>query len=166
MKHLWEIDHPYYCNKGNYFARESVCSEYKSWRDFLAANEDADFDMNLVFRFDWEEDEGSYTGDDNYRNGLLAIFWMGQRKGLYRYSTIEVCRADENSVIAFLQPRWEHMRKLWEPIPDNPTQQLLAAANAVIERWDSPLWKHQEHTGKFIDELRKAVARFDEARQK
>jgi hypothetical protein len=24
------------------------------------------------------------------------------------------------------------------------------------------MWKHQEHTGKFIDELRKAVARFDE----
>jgi len=40
-------------------------------------------------------------------------------------------------------------------------EQLLAAAQAVIKRWDSPMWKHQEHTGKFIDELRKAVARFD-----
>jgi hypothetical protein len=42
------------------------------------------------------------------------------------------------------------------------TQKLLDAAKAVIDRWDSPLWKHQEHTGKFIDELRKAVDRFDE----
>jgi hypothetical protein len=42
------------------------------------------------------------------------------------------------------------------------TQQLLAAAKSVIERWDSPMWKHQEHTGKFIDELHKAVERFDE----
>jgi len=42
------------------------------------------------------------------------------------------------------------------------TQQLLTAAEAVIKRWDSPMWKHQEHTGVFIDELRKAVARFDE----
>ena len=42
------------------------------------------------------------------------------------------------------------------------TQKLLDAAKAVIDRWDSPLWKHQEHTGKFIDELRNAVARLDE----
>jgi hypothetical protein len=42
------------------------------------------------------------------------------------------------------------------------TQQLIDAAKAVIERWDSPLWRYQEHTGKFIDELRKAVAQFDE----
>jgi hypothetical protein len=39
---------------------------------------------------------------------------------------------------------------------------LQSAANAVIKRWDSPMWKHQEHTGKFIDELRKAADRFDE----
>ena len=116
MKHLWEIDHPYYCNEGNYYARESVCDEYKRWQDFLSEYNDADFDMNLVFRFDWFEEEGSYTGDDNYRNGVLKVFWMGQRKGLYRYSTVDVCRADEASVIEFLKPRWEHMRLLWEPI--------------------------------------------------
>ena len=114
--HIWEIDHPYYCNEGNYYARESVCSEYKRWQDFLEEYKDADLDLNLIFRFDWVEEEDSYTGDDNYRNGKLKIFWMGQRKGLYRYSIVEVCRADELSVIQFLKPRWEHLRLLWEPI--------------------------------------------------
>jgi hypothetical protein len=42
------------------------------------------------------------------------------------------------------------------------TQQLLAAAEAVIKRWDTPNWKDVEPTAVFINELRKAVAQFDE----
>ena len=53
MPHLWEIKHPYYCNEGNYFARESCCTEYGSWADFMEEGGDSDFDMNLVFRWDW-----------------------------------------------------------------------------------------------------------------
>jgi hypothetical protein len=121
-KHLWEVDHPYYCNEGNYFTNASVCDEHKSWASFVSEYEDADLDMNLVFRWDWREGEGwelgPFTGDVNYRNGKLLIFWMGQRKGLYRYSTVEVCRADEDAVRAFLQPRWEHLKELWEPVSD------------------------------------------------
>lgn len=125
-KHLWEVDHPYYCNRGNYFAprREKVDDRYKSWGDFLANYHDADFDMNLLFRWDWyegsDDDEEEYpkafNGDINYRNGELFIFWMGQRKGLYRWTTIEVCRADEPAVIEFLKPRLAHLLKLWEPL--------------------------------------------------
>lgn len=117
-KHLWEIEHPYYCNEGNWCTNEAH-DHHKSWADFETEYSDADFDMNLVFRFDWREGEwggSAFNGDANYRNGYLQIFWMGQRKGLYRYSTVEVCRADEPAVIAFLKPRWEHMVKLWEGI--------------------------------------------------
>lgn len=125
MPHLWEVDHPYYCNQGNYYSTESVETAYRSWAEFAADNADADFDMNLVFRFDWREGEdgecGAFNGDVSYRNGELLVFWMGQRKGLFRYSRIEVCRADEPSVIEFLRPRWDHMRKLWEPIADDAT---------------------------------------------
>lgn len=121
-KHLWEIDHPYYCNEGNYFATKPVDDEFKSWADFYAEYAVCDFDLNLIFRFDWEEGEDHdlppFNGDINYRNGLLKIFWMGQRKGLYRWTTIEVCRADEPAVIEFLKPRWDHMRALWEGISD------------------------------------------------
>ena len=35
---------------------------------------------------------------------------------------------------------------------------LQQAAHAVIDRWDSPLWKDQPHTGVYIAELRKALA--------
>lgn len=119
-KHLWEVGHSYYCNDGNYFTNESVCGEYTSWASFIAEYKDADMDMNLLFRWDWREGEDwdlePFNGDINYRNGKLLIFWMGQRKGIYRCSSIEVCRADEDDVRAFLLPRWEHMKALWEPI--------------------------------------------------
>lgn len=126
-KHLWEIDHPYYCNEGNYFTSTCVHDEHKTWADFYSAYSNADFDLNLLFRFDWTEDEDApFNGDKYYRNGILKIFWMGQRKGIYRYSTVEVCRADEPAVIEFLKPRWDHMRHLWEGVsdwttPDNKT---------------------------------------------
>lgn len=35
--------------------------------------------------------------------------------------------------------------------------ELLAAAIAVIERWDSPSWKDIPHTAEFIARLRQAV---------
>jgi hypothetical protein len=120
-KRLWEVDHPYYCNNGNYYS--SDCGEqYESWAEFFGANGDSDFDMNLVFRFDWmeglDDDEKPlpFNGDVNYRNGKLYVYWMGQRKGLYRYSMVDVCRADEPAVIEFLKPRLAHLLKLWEPL--------------------------------------------------
>lgn len=117
MKHIWEVKHPYYCNEGNYFtSSRDVHDNYKSWPEFEREYQDSDFDLNLVFRFDWRESEESpFNGDEHYRNGELLIFWMGQRKGIYRWSSIEVCRADEPSVLEFLKPRWEHLKKLWEP---------------------------------------------------
>ena len=34
---------------------------------------------------------------------------------------------------------------------------LQKAAQAVIDRWDSPAWKDQPHTAEYIEELRKAL---------
>lgn len=123
MKHLWEVDHPYYCAESNYYApgREQPCSQHKSWAEFYEEYKDADFDLNLVFRWDWKEEDpetgdSTFNGDVNYRNGKLLVFWMGQRKGLYRWSEIEVCRADEPAVRAWLQKRWDYLAKLWEPL--------------------------------------------------
>lgn len=125
VKHLWDVDHPYYCNEGNYFARGTECSSHhQRWQDFIAAEGDGDLDMNLVFRFDWDaphEDEDPekpivWQGDEYYRDSVLKLFYMGQRKGLYRWVTVDVCRADEPAVREWLNIRWEHMRKLWEPL--------------------------------------------------
>lgn len=119
MKHLWEADHPYYCNDGNYYSNDTG-QHFKSWAEFAAAEGDADLDYNLVFRWDWREGEDwgatDYAGDDNYRNGLLAIYIIGQRKGVFRHVHVEVCRADEPAVIAYLQPRWKNMCELWAPL--------------------------------------------------
>ncbi len=120
-KHLWEVKHSYYCNNGNFYSNECG-AEYRSWADFLASEGDADFDMNLVFRFDWHEDEeegdgsAKFTGDVNYRNGRIYIYWIGQRKSIYRYTSADVCRADEPAVIEFLKPRLAHLLSLWEPL--------------------------------------------------
>lgn len=117
--HLWEVDHPYYCNESNYY-KAGLCSHHKTWADFISEFGNSDMDLNLVFRFDWKEGEdngaGAYAGDDYYRNGLLQVFFMGQRKGLFFSHEIEVCRADEPAVREFLQPRFEKMLELWQPL--------------------------------------------------
>lgn len=130
---LWEVDHPYYCNQGNYF--DNGCGEkYTTWADFYSEMGGSDPDMNLLFRWDWQECE--YDGDEhdddcdlgkncprrrcasdhNYRGGELLLFWMGQRKGLFFYSVVQVCRADEPLVRAWLQGRLAHIMKLWAPL--------------------------------------------------
>lgn len=105
---LYEVEHPYYCNEGNYFNND--CTEsYDSWRDFVAAEGDSDPDMNLLFRFDWEpatEDDGD----------VLLLFWMGQRKGLYRPSRVCVSKADEPEIRKWLRKRLAHLLKLWAPL--------------------------------------------------
>lgn len=119
---LWEVDHPYYCAEGNYFARgpaEQPTTSFKTWAEFVEAQGDAQMDYNLLFRWDWREGEGwelpPFNGDVYYRNGRLMLFFMGQRKGLYRWVTIEVCRADEPAIRDWLRPRFAYLLTLWAP---------------------------------------------------
>lgn len=119
--HLWEADHAYYCKRGNYFApgRDQPTAHYKRWSDFADAEADAGMDYNLVFRWDWHEGGfggSEFNGDEHYRNGELFVGFIGQRKGVYRWVTVEVCRADEPAVIAFLQPRLQYLMELWSPL--------------------------------------------------
>jgi hypothetical protein len=119
-KRLWECNHSYYCNEGNYHARDCG-SQYKTFAGFLASEGESDMDYNLLFRWDWQEqdsDENStYNCDDYYRNGRLLLFFMGQRKGAYRWVEVKVCRADETAVISYLEPRFRYLMALWEPFP-------------------------------------------------
>ncbi len=120
--HLWEAKHPYYCAEANYYASTGTTthSEYKTWADFLSEFGDADMDYNLVFRWDWteqgEDEQPTFNGDPYYRNGKLLIFFMGQRKGLYFWSEVAVCRADEEAVKAWLLPRFGYLMALWSPL--------------------------------------------------
>lgn len=116
-KHLWEIDHPYYCSDTNYFSNDCY-QKWDSFDTFFKEENDGDFDYNLLFRWDWNLDDDKINPLEKpfEMTGDLKIFWMGQRKGLFRSSIIRVCADDEQKVIEFLKPRWEHMRKLWEPL--------------------------------------------------
>lgn len=121
--HLWEIDHPYYCSERNFYSNEPG-DRFGSWQEFASEYGESDPDLNLIFRFDWREgvDNGAgvFTGDVNYRNGVLQIFWVRQRKGIFACSEVSVCRADEAAAVEFLRPRWDLMKKLWAPLPDGP----------------------------------------------
>lgn len=129
MAHLWEADHAYYCSESNYYApgREQPAGSYRSWGKFVAAEGASDPDMNLLFRWDWREggdwERGSeFNGDIHYRNGVLLLFWMGQRKGLYRWTEVEVCRADEPAIREWLQTRLDYLASLWAPLtPAHPS---------------------------------------------
>lgn len=128
MKHLWEIEHDYYCEESNFYNND-CCFKYKSWNDFLRGdnnkyliNENTRC-YNLLFRWDWQEideesGEQNFTGDIYYRNGKLKLFYMLQRKGIFSIHIIDVCRADEPKIIEFLTPAWTYMKDLWKPISD------------------------------------------------
>lgn len=119
---LWEVDHPYYCSESNWFAGSDreISSSYKSWAEFVSNDYGCEDGENLLFRWDWVEGSGydlpEYNGDDYYRNGLLKLFMIKQGKGLYHWVLVEVCRADEPAVRAWLCGTREIMREIWEPI--------------------------------------------------
>ena len=106
MKHLWEIDHPYYCGDGNYHSNDYT-QNYDSWTEFIAAEGDSDVDLNLLFRFDWND----YENDGS----LLQLCYMLQRKGAYRTVFIKVDHDDEPGIKVFLKERYEVMKSIWEP---------------------------------------------------
>lgn len=117
MKHLWEIDHPYYCNDGNYYSNDTVFL-HDSWQDYLSEFDlsHTDMDYNLVFRWDWkrpqgEDDWGQFMPDD-----ALHLYHMAQRKGAFWVHIVRVKESDEDSVREYLTAYAEHMKKIWEPL--------------------------------------------------
>lgn len=106
QKHLWEYEHEYYSNDGNYFSNDCF-TEFESFQDFLDEWDDADIDMNLIFRWDWKKDE---TGD------YLHIYRIGQRKGIYSGQIIKVTDSDEAVVKQYLGKYKPTIISFWEGI--------------------------------------------------
>lgn len=119
MRRLWEVTHEYYCEETNWFSNDTKM-HFECWEDFFEETKEEDPDLNLLFRFDWHEgddyDLPDYSGDNKQRCAKLRLFYMNQRKGMFRSVSVDVCRNDEPAVKAWLQPRFEHMMKLWEPL--------------------------------------------------
>lgn len=110
MKNLKElaVDHPYYCSDSNYYSNEARTT-WDTWGDFYSEFQDADLDMNLVFRWDVKENE-----DGTF---YVMVFMMHQRKGRFVPHYIKsVDESDINDMVNYMSQHWGHLKKMWEPI--------------------------------------------------
>ena len=98
---LWQVDHPYYCE-------ERTPETHPSWEEFEGAYSDTD--LNLLFRFDWE------TRSDG--GNILKLFFMLQRKGIYRSVEVNVHKSDEPVIAEWLKVRYSKMIELWEGVAE------------------------------------------------
>lgn len=136
MAHLWEIDHPYYCNEGNYF-KAGYHTVYESWADFAQpsgafeetflggkgnALYDYDDDLNYLWRWDWkrpdpEDYEWEAENDPEFvmPGDTLYLFFMLQRKAYNVSVEIAVTEADEPAVREWLAKKAAHVARTWEP---------------------------------------------------
>jgi hypothetical protein len=118
---LWEIEHPYYCHDSN-FHSPNCNHRYGSWDSFLETFVHDDVDMNLLFRFDWDERPEESDTEERHGNATLSLFFMEQRIGAYLIRSIDVSRSDEPAVLKFLRPRFQHMLELWQPFLAEATE--------------------------------------------
>lgn len=120
--HLWEYDHPYYCNEGNYLAKPlehpDCWQTYDSWQEFFEEWGGTDPDLNLVFRWDWHAWHLEYP--DDYQEGeprhVLQLFFMLQRKAFNKSIEVTVTEADEPAVREWLQQRAKTVAAIWAPL--------------------------------------------------
>jgi hypothetical protein len=120
VRHLWEIDHPYYGADGH-------LNEFDSFAELRTAVNAMDKDMNLVYRWDWEDDSQPHRADlffgDEERIGqFLKVFTLMPRKSTVAEYRCPIRHDQEYEVIEWLSgPRVAgHLRKLWEPILGAP----------------------------------------------
>jgi hypothetical protein len=112
-QHLWEIDHPYYCEPGNFF-KNGQHTNFDSWQQFVDETLFAtgDPDLNLLFRWDWHK-PGHHDWDGPEQ---LLLFFVLQRKSFNCSVQIAVTEADEPAVRAWLAERAKTITAIWAPI--------------------------------------------------
>lgn len=116
--HLWEVNHPYYCHESS-----TPTVLWDTWQEFIQDGMgSSDTEYNFLFRWDWQppldtDYEGvEWTGDETTRDSLLKLFFVLQRKGIFRCQEVRVCRNDEPAVRTWLEKRLTHLLKVWEPL--------------------------------------------------
>lgn len=132
-KHLWMVEHPYYCSDSNYYHANEL-ERYTSWNEFKDGY--LDLDLNLLFRFDWKQrDDGINT---------LELFFVLQRKGIFRPVEVIVQKSDEDDIKTWLTHRWGHMSALWEGVTasyqtiidqNNYLSSLINDLSLAVEMW-------------------------------
>jgi len=106
---LWETKHPYHCSESG--------DDFQSWQDFIDEWDDADADMNLLFRFDFLDNE-DYQEEWQLFEGerLIRLNYIHQRKGYVSTQTVRVRERDESAIRLWLQQRFEYLKTLWTPL--------------------------------------------------
>lgn len=117
MKHIWEIERPYYMNEGCY--HESGMHEtYNNWSTFMDDWGDVDLDMNRIHRFDAYDEADRDVRDGEF---VVFIYRVFQRKGYCASQEVFVSKEREQEVIDYLRPYFELEQKLWAPFA-TPTE--------------------------------------------
>lgn len=109
VKHLWEVDHNYYCSAGD-------TQEYENWQDFLDEWDGVDRDYNFVFRFDVRGDNVGWEQDLEEGQRLLRLYYILQRKGLILEVNVTFLESEEEAVKAWLQVRFDYLKEMWLPL--------------------------------------------------
>ena len=58
--------------------------------------------------------------------------------------------------------KWKKHPAIKLQVIERQRDELVQAAQAIIDRWDSPKWSNLPHTGEYIAKLRDAVAKAKE----
>jgi len=117
-RRLWEFGHPYYCANGNFF-NAGQHELYESWREFAETGGCVlgDRDQSLLVRWDWHSwrrhPDPDLRGDSPDE---LHLFFILQRKALWRSVSITVTDEDEAAVRQFLEECGKTMAAIWEPV--------------------------------------------------
>lgn len=113
---LWEIDHPFYAEEGNFYSNDCA-NECESWQEFLDDMGDSDPDLNLLYRWDWDTpDPDDYEADEEVPGEALLLFFVGQRKAILMSWRVIVTRDDEPAIRAWLTERSKTITAVWSPI--------------------------------------------------
>lgn len=107
------VEHPYYASDSNFFSNEAGMT-HATMTDFLDEFEDADVDMNQVFRFDVFPARDKYdVPQDTYSAQIIIIH---QRKGIYSPHTIKSIKEGEvERFVKYLTEQHNNMKMLWRP---------------------------------------------------
>jgi len=121
-RHLWEVDHPYYCGEATWYRRSDGDFDHVRWPSWAEFRDSTlfvtgDRDLNLLFRWDWHsprrDPDPDLRGD---RPDELELYFVVQRKPILCSHYINVTDEDEPEVRAWLRECAATISAIWEPI--------------------------------------------------
>lgn len=131
VRHLWEIDHPYYGVDGY----ENDVDSFATLRQTVDASDE---DMNFVYRWDWKDNaqpqfDGLFLDGEDRSNEVFTVYLLMPRKPGFWSVTCPIRKDQEFEVLDWLSgPRCAgYLRTMWAPVLDslpltNPTARETA----------------------------------------